>query len=202
MTKKLALSMSFVLLSGTTLLACSVPSLTPTPSPEAINQATNETTGNQTAEDLAQAVMTGDEMQCAINNLDKGESIKFLTKDKKMKVATNVNGDEQNSYMISDTQFLYIWTEGQTTGVKTRVPTEAEIKDLQDTAGESQQQSITDFSQEDVQEQYRNQGYTIDCRPGEVNDAEFIPPSNITFQDMSALMDGAMKAVQRSNEAN
>lgn len=148
----------------------------------------------QEGEQLAAAMQSGQPMNCTITNATKGESMTFVTKDKKMKVngmvAENVN---QQTSMINDGQYMYIWTNGETKGIKTKVPTEQDIEAMKEKVADSNNQ-LPDFSNAETQKEYQDKGYAINCNPGTVADSEFIPPTTVEFQDMSVMMDAALKA--------
>lgn len=185
MTKKFVISMSFVLISGIALAAC-LPGATPTP-----------TTNEQAAESLGQAMMTGEPLRCQIVNQEQTETIEFLTKDQKTRVTTLVTAPQtQTSNMINDGTYIYIWQEGQAMGYKMMVPSEENVEEMAATY----EDTAPDFSQEDVRQQYEDSGYSITCIPATISDSEFMPPTDVNFQDTSAMMNNALEAAQRMDK--
>lgn len=204
MIKNTLTPISLFLVTGIALAAC-IPGTQPAPTPD--TNTSVDQTNDTTFDTLGKAMMTGAPLRCQMANPETGETITYSTKDKKMHVTTaSTDAENQTSYMINDTQFVYIWTEGETTGVKSPVPTEAEMKELAEDMPEYDDQDVTpetpDFTQADIQQEYQDQGYTLDCTPTTIDDSEFIPPTTVTFQDMSAMMDGALEAAKRMNQPN
>ena len=60
---------------------------------------------------------------------------------------------------------------------------------------------LPDFTDETTVQEYEDQGYRVNCQKRNVADSEFTPPSNIQFQDYSALMQDAQKMGQNALEA-
>lgn len=142
------------------------------------------------------AFKTGASLNCTVSG-PTGDKVTFLTKDKKMKSsATNPEKPASISYMINDGQYMYIWTSDETTGFKTAIPTEAEIAATKEKVNALQNQ-MPDFSDETVQKEYVDKGYAMNCSPGAVSDSEFVPPTTVQFQDMSAMMQKAMEGVPK-----
>lgn len=192
MLKKIASSMSFMALAGVTLAAC-LPGVTP-------QNADSINSNRESAETLNQAMMTGGSVRCQITHTDRGESISFVMKDQKMRVSNIVSeGQNQNSNMINDGTYMYIWNEGETTGFKSQIPSEEDIAEVTEDAQTNQQ--IPNFTDTEVQEEYQDDGYTVNCTETEVADSEFVPPTNVTFQDFSTMMDNAIEAAKRMQEA-
>lgn len=200
MIKKFVISMTFLAVAGTSLTAC-----LPTNGQPAASPAPTATSDDEATNTISQAMMTGASLRCQIVNAERGETISYVTKDKKMHVTTTMMNDEnqtQNSFMINDGQYIYIWTDGEPNGYKSQTITEEDLKDIADKAPNTSQQTVPDFSQTEIQQEYEDKGYTISCDPAQVEDSTFIPPTNVSFQDMSALMDGALEAAKRMEKPN
>jgi len=171
---------------------------------ESATMTTTETTTDSsvppsTAETqkMMAAFEAGASMRCTMTNTKEGGTIAFLTKDKKSKsTITNPTTPEKLSYMINDGQYVYIWTSDETTGFKTTLPTEAEIAANKEKIEDLKSQ-MPDFSKPEVQKEYSDQGFTIDCQPGAVAESEFTPPTTIQFQDLSVMMQDAMKNIPK-----
>lgn len=143
------------------------------------------------------AFQAGTSMRCTMTNTKEGGTITFLAKDKKSKsTITNPTAPEKLSYMINDGQFVYIWTSDETTGFKTTLPTEAEMAANKEKL-ENLESQMPDFSKPEVQKEYSDQGFAIDCQPGTVAESEFTPPTTIQFQDLSTMMQNAMESIPK-----
>lgn len=90
---------------------------------------------------------------------------------------TAVNGQMTTSHMVMDGKNVYVWIEGQTQGYKMSV----DSIDKENLA--------TSSSNVDL-----NKKYPVNCQPASIEASEFDLPAAIKFQDMSSMMQGAVKA--------
>lgn len=187
----LAKTVAAIALSVVTLSACSAlqkpgqdtSTAVPTPTPNIAE-----------SNELAEAMKNGQPMNCTITNETRNETITFKTKGQKVRMTgIAASGQNQPGSMINDGEFIYVWSETDNKGFKSKVPDMADMENMNDEMAKSQN-GMPDFSDEAVQKQYQEDGYAINCAPGEVADSEFTPPTNVEFQDFSAMMDAAMKA--------
>lgn len=147
--------------------------------PEALTNQTQTQAVNEASE-FARAIENGQPTLCT---LAKGsETMEYRLKGKLLRA--KINTGSVVSHMISDTQNFYMWADGQNQGTKIAVPTEDEVKDV----GEQTQQSAPSLDDEADYNALQSQGYTINCQPGNISDADFIPPAEVTFTDLSAIM--------------
>ena len=173
-------------------------------------EQTQEQVQNEMKE-MAQIMEKGGSAYCEL--IDKeGNKLEYWLKDKKMKAKgqgfsqaqMQAEEQEQNQnqvgMMINDGSWLYTWSEGQTQGFKMKMPTEAELKEMEQEAKEMADK-LPDFTDETTVQEYEDQGYRVNCQKRNVADSEFTPPSNIQFQDYSALMQDAQKMGQNALEA-
>lgn len=147
-----------------------------TPGSQSTSQMTSE------AEQFASAIESGKPTLCT---LTKGEDMmEYLIKGKKMRanIKTMVEGKSTLSHMINDETYLYLWAEGQKQGSKMSlaVPSPA--------ASTAPVEEAPDFSSADDYQNMKDEGYTINCKSGQVNDSDFVPPTDVTFIDPSAMM--------------
>jgi hypothetical protein len=141
------------------------------------------------ANEFAKAMESGKPTICTMT---KGTgSMEYLIKGKMMKaeIKTTVEGKVMTSHMINDTKYLYSWSDGTPQGSKMAIPTEEETKAMADKAREYQDQYPADpkFDSDDY-ESYKNEGYTIDCKPSSADDSAFVAPTNIKFVDPTEMM--------------
>lgn len=169
------------------------------PAKEADKVQTKEAAQKEMME-MAKIVESGGSAYCKLTADDNGE-IEYWIKGKKMKMkglgfAVGMVDQEEETkklgYMISDTKNMYMWSEGEAEGVKMKLPTEEELKEMAEDVKEWAD-NMPDFTSDEVMGEYEEQGYIVDCKKQNVSDSEFVPPSNIKFQDMSEMMEGAME---------
>ncbi|MEN8253588.1 MAG: hypothetical protein ABFQ62_04405 [Patescibacteria group bacterium] len=147
--------------------------------------------------EMARIMESGGSGYCELTD-EKGNKLEYWFKNKKMKTkgmgfGQTIEDDEmQIGYMINDSEWMYTWAENQVEGVKIKMPTEEELKDMEQNAKEMAEK-FPDFSSEDTADAYEEMGYKINCKKKNVSDSEFIPPSNIKFQNMSEMMEASMQ---------
>lgn len=135
------------------------------------------------AAQFSQAITSGKPTVCTVS---KGaDTMEYFVKGKMLRA--NITSAAGISHMINDTKYFYIWTDGQSQGTKSAVPSEAEMENLKEQAQKYQGGAPSLNSEADYQSM-QQQGYAINCKEGSVQDSDFIPPEGITFQDMSELM--------------
>ncbi len=170
----------------------SAPSVTPTPSPTEIE----ETTANQ----LETILASGGSARCTMSKTDGTSEITYSIKGKKMRMEGAPGATTQNNgSVISDGSYLYIWENGKTEGIKSKIPTEQEMEKLKEKS-EAYMQNSPNLSDDAVRKEYEDQGYRIDCKGAQIPDSEFVPPTTIKFTDTTALMENAAKMMEESSK--
>jgi hypothetical protein len=87
------------------------------------------------------------------------------------------------SYIIRDGEYNYIWTAGQSEGIKTKInPEDASL------FGDSEETPVDE-----------NEPVDFDCAPWTVDNSKFVPPANVSFIDFSDTM-AEMENVMEENE--
>lgn len=155
-----------------------------TPEPQSMKQIVKESV------EWAKAIESGKPTSCVMS---KAESqMEYYLEGKKMRadITTSVEGKAQLSHMINDGAYLYIWSDGQTQGSKTAIPTEDEVKQLAEDAKKYQDQTsdTPDFTSESAYDNLETQGYTINCQGVSADASKLTPPSTVTFIDPSEMM--------------
>lgn len=132
---------------------------------------------------MAQIIESGASAKCVITDLEAQTSTDYYIMGNKMKVTSLGLQESSFGTMINDGTYTYVWQDGQSTGFKSKLPTEEEIasmekdlNDLQDRAEEYQTPS-------DLEEYDNNENYRVDCQKVKLTDADFTPPSDIQFID-------------------
>ncbi len=166
---------------------------------ESVQEPVSETSNTNTEPDayagVAAALQAGGSASCTLTKKDGSSQILYHAKKDKVSV-TGITSDTQAgtepSSMLMDGTYVYTWNETTKEGVKFPVPDPEDVQQAQ-----NQAPSIPDFSEETAREEYLADGYEIDCQVAEVPDAVFTPPSDVTFTDMSAMMENAQKMMEQ-----
>lgn len=177
------------LIGSTLLLAGCIPGLTQkTQTPQ---EALSETA------EFAKAIQSGQPTYCTIANADG--TIEYWIKGKmfRMMALTKVTDEETNEvsehmgYAVSDNQYIYSWSNQSQQGVKIRIPTEEEMKEMSEDAKQYEDNKPKLESEEDFAA-LQSQGYTVSCKPENIPDEDFTPPSDVKFIDPSEMMKTTM----------
>lgn len=151
----------------------------------------NQTAGQATNEaaEFARAMESGKPTVCTMAKGD--DKMEYHIKDKKMlaNITSTVNGKLNTSHMINDEKYLYVWDDTQKQGSKMAIPTEEETKKANESLKQFEsEQAAPKFDSESDYANFKNEGYVIDCKAGNVTDATFLPPSDVKFIDPSEMM--------------
>ncbi len=147
-----------------------------------VGQTEQNQTQNQAQEkfSLKNALTLGQSLKCTYN--ENGSTVTSLIKGNKYKVDQVVLEDGKGTGgVVSDGEFMYSWDNVTKQGVKFN------LKDMQAMAeetepGASPQTNSFDFEEWVEETESKND---VDCQPALLTDAEFTPPSDVTFQDMT-----------------
>jgi hypothetical protein len=128
--------------------------------------------------------MQGDR-QCQFNDPETGNSGTVFLNSGKMRgdFSSTVNGKVTASHMINDGKDAYIWMDDQTTGFKTN------LEAIEKMSGQTGVQQTVDINK---QVDYKCTGWTPDP-------VKFAVPTEIKFQDMSKMMEDAMKRMPNTS---
>lgn len=178
MNKKIV-SLSLIVLSSIFLAGCT--------------KKGSESSGKQSsakniseATEFAKAIESGTPTLCTMT---KGEDkMEYLIKGKKMRMNT-VTSDSA-THMINDEKYMYIWDDKTGQGSKMAIPTAEETKKMKQAAEQSQDElpQVPKLENEADLKDLEDDGYTVTCKAGSVDDALFVPPSEVKFIDPSEMM--------------
>lgn len=175
MNKKI-ISTGIVLTASLLLSGCTKQSSPSAPQPA--NKTASE------ASEFAKAIQSGKPTVCTLTK--DGSSMEYMLKGKMMRanITTTVNSKNMISHMINDQTYLYVWADGQKQGTKMSaiIPSPSPMKTP------SPQNTAPQLSSESDYDGLKGQGYTIDCKSGNVDDSTFTPPEDIQFIDPTAMM--------------
>lgn len=147
------------------------------PKPQTVSQSASE------AEEFAKAIESGKPTQCTMTNAT--DKMEYFIKGKKMYV--NMSNIIENktvlSHIINDEKYFYMWTDGQKQGSKVNL-----LASPLPNSSAIPEQSTPKFDSKDDYEKLKNDGYSINCKPSNIDNSAFIPPTDIKFIDPSELM--------------
>lgn len=180
-------SVSLILLSSFILSGCTKkgPESNQTQSPkETMSEAT----------EFAKAIESGKPTICTMSRDE--DKMEYLIKGKKMRMNTTTSiADEAGKsvvtvgHMINDEKFMYFWDDKTKQGSKMAIPSEEETKKLaEDTKKLQADTKIPKFGSEAGFDTYKNEGYTVSCKAGAVDESVFTPPKDISFIDPTEMM--------------
>lgn len=154
-----------------------------TPGTQTTNQTVNE------ANEFAKAIESGKPTVCTMT---KGsDTMEYSIKGKKMRIkttnaATNDKGVLITTVgnMINDEKYFYTWDDTSKQGSKMSmvIPSASPVASTEPIESAPKLDSQEDF------DQLKNEGYTINCKAGSIDDSIFTPPSDIKFIDPSEMM--------------
>jgi hypothetical protein len=156
---------------------------------------------------LSMMIATGQSGKCVITdkNTDavteyyvKGKKMKFSTQGVGMMTAPGSAGDDpmpsdvanKKSYFLNDTEYTYMWQEGEKNGIKTKIEAPTEPKDTPAMYTEGEEVEPAPESDEptmDIAKFEQDLNYSISCDLTELSDSEFVPPTDVTFMDYSQM---------------
>ncbi len=157
--------------------------------------------GNQTdsqvmseANEFAKAIESGKPTLCTMTKGDDKMEYQIKGKMMRMNTTTVMTDDEgvrktTGGHMINDLKNLYIWDDATKQGSKMAIPTEEENKATAERVKQYQQDQPTPkFESQADYESLKNEGYTVKCQAGSVNDSVFVPPTDVKFIDPTEMM--------------
>lgn len=168
--KKVLFSVSMLVLAGCNNQAAN-------PSGQTTEQAQQE------FQEVATAMQSGQSARCVMTNPTTNQSMTYSIKDKKVKMSNiEMNEGDLTGAMLMDGEYLYTWSETKKEGTKFKLPEEKADQ-------VAQEGSVPDLSKEEDRKEYEDMGYTIQCNTLEIADSEFVPPTDVKFTDMNAMME-------------
>ena len=153
-----------------------------TGAPQTVGQTVSE------AAEFAKAIESGKPTLCTLSK--DSDTMEYFIKGKKMRanITTSIEGKAMLSHMIGDESYLYLWSADQKQGTKMSLlisppPAVASPSETR----ESRPQLVTESDYQG----FKDQGYTINCKSGSVDDSVFTPPPDIQFIDPALMMDNS-----------
>lgn len=168
----------------------------PSPAPQAANDAMmakDTTTDDNTDPSLIESgkntlmglMSMGKDLQCTFAYATEGKAPSKGTmyiSGKKMRghFDNEINGKASTMHMIQDGTYMYIWGSELPEGIKMMVP--------QLTPGATGDTPTANTGANQYFD--ANQQVDFSCNPWSVDESQFVPPANVMFRDMAAMMKG------------
>lgn len=130
---------------------------------------------------IAAALTSGDSYRCQYSNSEDNSSGVYLVKNKKFRADGQEGTDGKPSSIIFNEQGMYIWSPGESQGFFYPVSDE----DTKDQNSQPDQPSqFNDF----LNPENLDEKEDIDCQKAAVDDSQFVPPADVSFQNFSEIM--------------
>lgn len=147
--------------------------------------------GNQetVSASLAQLMAMGQSYSCTFEATDETVTTSgtvYVAGDGRMNgafLSTGMGDEPITSYVINDGDYYYNWSSDSMEGFQTKIEADdtASVGDEPEYSGETADDGSSDAA------------YDFECAPWRVDNSLFVPPSNITFTDISAQMDAMIE---------
>lgn len=138
---------------------------------------------------LAASLVPGAAYSCTFVSVDNAQTMNYVIQDKKVSMSTQGGQDgNPKSRFIADGQMVYVWDPETKKGTKMKMLSPEEMQEFAQQSNQLPTPELPDFSDPKSVAEIE-QGYRTNCSPTVVTGAEFVPPTDVEFQDMSALMD-------------
>ncbi len=118
-------------------------------------------------------------LECEITD-SQGRTTKAYIKNGAVRADMEAQNPEDSGSMIMKDKMIYAWNGTQ--GFTMQIPDEANAMGEYEGQEENQGEQLLD----DLE------NYKDNCKPAVVSDSLFTPPSDVTFTDMSKMMEGTM----------
>lgn len=165
------------------------------------NQEENQSIGDKMKDSLYGLVTSGAGMKCTVNDPESGEMTMY-TKGEKVKVegfsySSQEGQPSEPGSMINDGEWVYTWSGKE--GIKFNLEEMEEMSQDEESQAQNESQDNASDWKSWVKEM-EDEGVEYECSPAVLSDADFIPPSDVTFQDWGEMMKGLMLRSEEMQE--
>lgn len=134
---------------------------------------------------LASMLESGKPGVCSINSKTGEAQIKYYISGDKFKIEAINTEDEKTvtSYIISDGEYQYLWTDLSNQGTKMKLPSQEDLEEMEQEAEELANQYEDEWSFSDIQDDLENdeEQYEVNCKYQNVSANTFDIPTDIEF---------------------
>lgn len=135
-------------------------------------------------EEMANAIEAGESVSCTMSN-DTDSTMVYHIKGEKFKITGMSTGEDlQTGSMLSDGEFIYNWSDDTKMGTKMKIEEPEEVT----SDPEMTEELVDEESQISDPRDFYDQGFEVDCERSIIADSEFVIPTDVTFTDLSDLM--------------
>ena len=187
------MSVGLLVLGGCAAKDTQGPTVPATPSAPQTSQATPENTSFTGG--VKQLLAMGKPQRCEWHSGDErgvvyldGQRVRTEARD--VLVAEGVKGD---MVMVSDGTWMYTWNTATKKGQKFKME---DMERMQERFGGAQDMMEEQESEMPAPQDYMTQEHTYTCTKWRVDEQKFAVPKDVTFEDMSAMLEQARKAMQ------
>lgn len=172
------LSVPVLVFSAVVLAACA-PAQQDVQTPNETESSSQQGVQGEMA-DVFAAMQAGRGVTCTITDAETGAVTNYKAKDKKAfgDSTVTIEGKQQQGYFLTDAEYMYTWSGDTKQGAKFKLdafdPESANAPD------------VPDFSDEESYQEYQESGHTVACSIEDHPDSVFVPPTDVSFFDMSS----------------
>lgn len=144
------------------------------------------------------AVESGAPLRCQIQRSSDTTDVSIIVHGRRAK-ATGVRiAQEKKGTVLSDGSTIYLWNDGETTGVKTSLPSPEDVRAfLQNARGAGI--DVPDLTNPATYTTLEQEGYVIDCKEESeetIPDDTFASPQAVQFTDVTTLVTNVITMVK------
>lgn len=165
-----------------------------TPTPTAVPETANEMSMSD-MKAIAEASVNGTPVSCMMTHKTTGKKTALLYQNTKLNMRAE-GEDNKITRIISDGQVMYTWDESTKQGTKLSFPDPEEMKKQVEEMTKEFESDPAYSDPELLKATQAASEYTTSCKVTSATDADFVPPSDVTFQDLSTQMNDAVKKAQ------
>lgn len=143
---------------------------------------------------MADAIRNGTSATCQIKETQEDSPMTAWIEGNKMRLdGVETDKGKTNGTVLNDGTYVYLWENDKTTGMKSELPRPEEMAWVLDQVRKNGM-NVPDATTPERVHILAREGYNFNCQKVEVIDNQlFTPPQEITFNDMSAVMNSAVQ---------
>lgn len=132
------------------------------------------------ASKLAAIIASGGTASCTITDLNNPQNVSSMAvRGRMMKISgVNEGSNGKVGIILNDTQYTYMWTEGEKVGFKMKISSEANMNEPQSSSDTTQFDTTKTVSNYEDESKFK-----MECQEGGLTDADFAPPKDVVFSD-------------------